>query len=123
MDEILKHLLGEQPFQVWIAGFVWSFIGILTVKVYFLKNIKNFSLKIWFNDNTIDVTKGLFLSAVILRLGDVAFEIAKNSFGYNLGQTKDFVSGMILISMAIQVWLHKNGQRITDIINSKKVKK
>lgn len=120
MEEFLKQLLGENTIHIWSAGMIWAFIGIVIVKLWYIRSkfveTKNFTTEKWswgkyFRHNIIDILMGIILGMIILRLGDYAFGLVEK-FGYDLGKTEDFVAFMIPISGYAQVWLHKKRPKI-----------
>lgn len=117
--EFLNQLLGSHAIEVWGAGLVWSFIGIIAVKLWHIRKGVEFNFKFWVNDNTIDVAKGMFWALVILRLGDTAIHLAKEKFGFDFPETTDFVIFMLIISGLIQLRLHKNRKAISKDLKDK----
>ena len=114
-----NSLFGEHAFEVWKAGIIWSLIAILFVKMFYLVRAKDkikFNLKFWFNDNILDIIFGLFASLVILRLGDYVIELLRNKFSFEIPETTDFVVYMIVISGAIQVYLHKKRKPVSKAV-------
>lgn len=106
--ELINEILGKHPLEIWGAGLIWSLIGIIAVKLYYLSDkIESFSLTFWLKDNGIEIIKGIIWAMVIIRLGDVAIDLLKDKFKYDLPETTDFVALMILISGFIQYKLHK----------------
>ena len=116
MDEFLRQLLGDNNGAIWLAGMIWSLIGVLLIKVYFYdRNTGKFNFKFWLNDNGRDVLLGIIISAIALRLGDYSLEFLRDKFGYNLGETSDFVGAMILISAFVQYKLHKKRHKLKAV--------
>ena len=111
---LINQILGDQPFAVWLAGILWSFIGIMAVKLYYLKPQTKFNLTYWLNDNLLDVLKGLFWALIILRLSDYGVNLLREQTSLNLPQTPDFVIYMIIISGIIQVRLHSKRKPISE---------
>lgn len=111
--EFLHQLLGEHAWEVWGAGMIWAFIGIMGVKVYFLKPKIKFSFKFWINDNFLDVIKGLVAALLILRLGDYVIHLLKDKTGFEIPDTEDFVILMIVLSGALQIYLHKKRKALS----------
>lgn len=114
MENLLQQLLGNQPLEVWIAGMVWSLVGIALVKLFYVwqkigGTNKRFSIVTWLNHNTIDVILGLLAGLVILRLEDYTLTLIAKWTTFEVPATEDFVVIMIVLSGFIQVGLHKKG--------------
>lgn len=107
---IKTAFFGNQDISVWLAGLMWSFIGIIGVKVWFLQNgfsLKTFSFKYWINDNLVDILKGLVASIVMLRLEDYGLSLLRDKFQINVPDSADFVMVLLVLSALVQVRLHK----------------
>lgn len=60
----------------WISAIGWSLIGILFQKSWiFPHGTTSFSLTRWINENLIDVIRGLLLTLVVVKLGDIVFQV------------------------------------------------
>lgn len=108
---LLNELLGQNTVSVWIAGVFWVLVSLFAYKVFeIVKSNKvtysTFKIKYWLNANIFVVIFGFVLSLITLRLGDYAFSIAEK-FGYEFGETKDFVAWMIPLTWVIQFFLEK----------------
>lgn len=126
MEEFINQLLGENTVHIWSAGIIWALMGILIVKTYYLLRkswatpnfwLSKFSLITYMKNNGLDIIFGIIAGLVILRLGDYAFTIL-GKFGYDMGQTDDFVAAMIPVSGFVQVWLHKKRPKLSTNNNN-----
>jgi AraC-like DNA-binding protein len=111
MKNSTNQFLGSHTLDIWLSGIFWVIIAILIYKVFeILKNgkfnLETFKFKYWFNQNFFSILLGVILSLAILRLGDYAFHLAEK-FGYEFGETTDFVAWMIPISWFVQWRLEK----------------
>lgn len=107
---IKTAFFGNQDLSVWLAGLIWSFVGIVGVKVWFLQNgfsLKTFSFKYWLNDNLVDILKGLVVSIVMLRLEDYGLSLLRDKFQINVPDSADFVMILLVLSAIVQIRLHK----------------
>jgi len=112
MEKFLEQLLGQHGWEIWIAGLIWSLLGIALIKIYFYDKTVRFSLKFWLNDNFRDVLLGIVANLILLRLGDYGIQLLTERFGYDIGTTSDFVGLMIVVSAFIQYKLHKNREKL-----------
>ena len=124
ISNTLHAIFGEHAIDIWVAGFIWALIGIIGVKVWFLirehhVNIKSFKFKFWINDNAIDVIAGMVFSLIILRLGDYVIHLLQDKWAFTIPETTDFVIYMIVISGAIQWYLHKNRTPVSKDVQAK----
>lgn len=106
-----EELFGEHGLEIWIAGIFWVILSLLLYKLFeLIKSNKvtmaTFKFRYWINANLFVCMFGIIASLLILRLGDYAFHIA-NKFGYEFGETKDFVAWMIPITWFVQWKLEK----------------
>ena len=120
--ELIDHLQGGNPIEVWIAGLIWSGMGIALVKVYYYRKEYNFNIKYWINDNIRDIGVGFLIAIVLLRMGDIAIKIIEQVSNYNLGEVNDFVAFMLFSSIYIQYKLHINRIPISTKVASKMVR-
>ena len=107
---IKTAFFGNQNISVWLAGLIWSFVGIIGVKIWFLQNgfsLKTFSFKYWVNDNLVDILKGLVVIIVMLRLEDYGLSLLRDKFQINVPDSADFVMVLLVLSALVQVRLHK----------------
>lgn len=118
LKQLTEQLLGQHTLEIWIAGIIWSFIGIIAIKMWYAPK-KGFKIKFWINDNLIDIFKGLIWALVILRLGDYTLQLIEKFWDYKLPPTTDFVGIMIVISGIIQYFLHKNRTPISQSMKEK----
>ena len=119
---IKTAFFGNQDISVWLAGLVWSFVGILGVKIWFLQNgfdFKTFSFKYWINDNLVDILKGLMISIVMLRLEDYGLSLLKNKFQINVPESADFVMILLVLSALVQIRLHKKRTPLSKSMQDK----
>lgn len=112
----LQQLLGQHTLAIWGAGIIWSILGIALVKVWAIPRGVKLKPLFWLNDNIRDIILGLLSSLVLMRLGDWGIHLIKQNFWENMPETTDIVAIMIVISGALQYWLHKKRKPISKSI-------
>ena len=70
----------EDLWSLWGNAIGWTLIGITFVKLLKYPYGREFSLKIWFNENIIDVLIGIFLTLIVVKLGEGLLVIVAMAF-------------------------------------------
>lgn len=120
-ETLIKHLQGGNALEVWIAGLIWTCIGIALVKLYFYKREYKFNILYWLNDNIKDVGLGLLICLILLRMGNLAIKLIEQISNYQLGEVKDFVAFLLFTAIFIQYRLHKARKPISKEIATEMV--
>jgi len=102
------------PWGLWSGAIGWTLVGILFVKMIIYPYKKKFKLGIWLGENTVDVIRGVLLTLITVKLGDIVVQILSLT-GLNIGGVTDLIkdAGLdpvqlsLVIAMVFQFRLHK----------------
>jgi len=122
MEEITLN-----PLELWSHAIGWTLLGIAFVKLLIIdKDIildKSFKWKFWIIDNAIDVLRGITLTLITVKLGEVVFSLL-GTLGIDFnGVTSaikdaglDPVQISLIVAIAFQWWLYKRKLKKTEAV-------
>lgn len=67
----------SETLALWGSAIGWTLVGILFVKVWQYDKKVKFDPMFWIKDNTLDILRGIFLTLIVLKLGDITVEVLK----------------------------------------------
>jgi len=115
MEEIVLN-----PIELWTQAIGWTLIGIAFVKLLQLDKStilnKTFSWKYYFKNNILDVLRGITLTLITVKLGEVMFSLL-GIFGIDLSGVTEAITSAgldpvqisLVVAIAFQWWLYKRG--------------
>lgn len=113
MEEITLN-----PLALWTQAIGWTLIGIAFVKLLQLnKSVileKTFSWSYYFKNNILDILRGIVLTLITVKLGEVAFSLL-GVLGVDVSGITDVITeaGMdpiqisLVVAIIFQWWLYK----------------
>lgn len=106
------------PWELWSQAIGWTLIGITFVKLLVLdKSLilkKEFDIWFYIKDNILDVLRGITLTLVTIKLGEVVIQLL-GIFGIDFGGIADTIktAGLdpvqisLVVAIIFQWWLYK----------------
>lgn len=114
MEEITLN-----PLQLWLGAIGWTLVGILFVKALIYPFKKKFNFNTWLQENTLDVIRGVLLTLITVKLGDITIQLLTKYVGLDFsGITEgikdaglDPVQISLVIAIIFQLWLYKRRKK------------
>lgn len=102
----------------WIGAIIWTIIGIAFFKAcIFPHGHTKFSISRWLNENLADVIRGLLLTLVVMKIGDVIFQLLSftgidlTSLGDSIKEAGlDPVQFSLVVAIGFQYILYKRSK-------------
>lgn len=115
MEEIVLS-----PWKLWAGAIGWTLVGILFVKSLVYPFKKKFSLKIWIEENLLDVIRGVLLTLITVKLGDIVIQLLTKYLGLDFSGINEAITSAgldpvqisLLIAIVFQMWLYKRRLKI-----------
>lgn len=117
METFLNHLFGESTGAQYLASLVWILISIAGVKLFYYPAGIKFKFLKWVNENLKDVLLGIIVSFGVLRLGEWGISFVESKFALDLPEATDMISVIIIVTVLIQIKLHKERKPIVKTDN------
>jgi hypothetical protein len=122
METVAEQVI-ENTWKLWGNAIGWAMIGILFVKAMAYKRKTKFSISFWIGDNIVDVVRGLFLTLITVKLGDIIIDILKVG-GLDLSWVKEAMNSTnmdpiqfsLVIAILFQYWLLRRREAKPDTI-------
>jgi hypothetical protein len=117
MEEVLTI---KETLSLWSEALLWTLIGIVFVKTWQYDKKVKFSIKYWIQNNILDVFRGILLTFVVLKLGDITIQLLKymgvdftslNALFTEVGA--DPVQLSLVIAIISQYYLYKKSKSKT----------
>ena len=118
------------PLELWLGAIGWTLVGILFVKALIYPFKKKFNIKTWMSDNLIDVIRGVLLTLIAVKLGDITIQLLTKYLGIDFsGITEgikeaglDPIQISLIIAIIFQLWLYKRKKKKEVVAYSSKKK-
>ncbi len=117
-----EALTWNETLILWRDAIAWTLVGIAFVKTWQYDKKVKFDLWFWIKDNILDVFRGILLTLIVLKLGDITVELLKyigidftnvNLLFSEIGA--DPVQLSLVIAIISQYYLYKkNKSKITQ---------
>lgn len=92
----------------WFSAMGWTIIGILFYKAWIYPHGAGFNVKKWFKENIADVIRGLLFTLILVKLGDVVFQLLA-VFGIDVSVISEMIKKAnldpIQLSLIASVWI------------------